>query len=90
MFLSLLQKKASPLLEWKSYQCKSKDNPALLKAGFELKLREVWRPQPKKKEVKEVPFSVIQVLNQSLETKKAQGYSERFINDAKHYYLMAT
>jgi|TARA_B110000305_G_C18758750_1_gene324359 hypothetical protein len=55
-----------------------------------LKLREVWRPQPKKKEVKEVPFSVIQVLNQSLETKKAQGYSERFINDAKHYYLIAT
>ena len=32
---------------------KSEENPTLLKAAFELKLREGWRPQPKKKEVKE-------------------------------------
>ena len=31
---------------------KSKDNPTLLKAAFELKLREGWRPESKKKEVK--------------------------------------
>ena len=33
---------------------KSEENPTLLNAAFELKLREGWRPQPKKKEVKEV------------------------------------
>ena len=62
---------------------KSKDNPTLLKAAFELKLREGWRPQPKKKEVKEVPITVIKALKQGVETKIAQGCSERFIKDAK-------
>ena len=62
---------------------KSKDNPTLLKAAFELKLREGWRPQPKKKVVKEVLITVIQALNQGVETKIAQGCSERFIKDAK-------
>jgi integrase len=59
------------------------ENPNLLKVAFELKLREGWRPQPKKKVVKEVPISVIQALNQGVETKIAQGCSERFIKDAK-------
>ena len=62
---------------------KSNDNPTLLKAAFELKLREGWRPQPKKKEVKEVPITVIKALKQGVETKIAQGCSERFIKDAK-------
>jgi integrase len=59
------------------------ENPNLLKAAFELKLREGWRPQPKKKVVKEVPITVIQALNQGVQTKIAQGCSERFIKDAK-------
>ena len=62
---------------------KSEENPTLLKAAFELKLREGWRPQPKKKEVKEIPLTVIQALNHGVETKIAQGCSERFIKDAK-------
>jgi hypothetical protein len=59
------------------------ENPTLLKAAFELKLREGWRPQLKKKEVKKIPITVIQALNQGVETKIAQGCSERFIKDAK-------
>jgi integrase len=62
---------------------KSKDNPTLLKAAFELKLREGWRPQPKKKIVKEVPITVIKALKQGVEAKIVQGCSERFIKDAK-------
>jgi integrase len=67
---------------------KSKDNPTLLKAAFELKLREGWRPQLKKKEVKEVPITVIQALNQGVQTKRAQGCSERFIKDAKRIIVL--
>ena len=59
------------------------DNPPLLKAAFELKLREGWRPKPKKREVKEVPVTVIKALKQGVEMKIAQGCSERFIKDAK-------
>ena len=62
---------------------KSKENPTLLKAAFELKLKEGWRPQPKKKIVKEVPITVIQALQQGVEVKVKQGCSERFIKDAK-------
>ena len=62
---------------------KSKDNPTLLKAAFELKLREGWKPQPKKKIVKEVPITVIKALQQGVEVKIKQGCSERFIKDAK-------
>ena len=61
----------------------SADNPTLLKSAFELKLREGWRPKPKKKEVKEVPVTVIKALKQGVEMKIAQGCSERFIKDAK-------
>ena len=59
------------------------DNPQLLKAAFQLKLREGWRPQTKKKEVKETPITVIKALNLGVETKMSQGCSERFIKDAK-------
>jgi len=59
------------------------DNPALLKAAFELKLREGWRPKSKKKEVQEAPLTVNQVLMQGVEVKIAQGCSERFIKDIK-------
>ena len=43
---------------------KSVENPTLLKAAFELKLREGWRPKPKKKKVKEIPLTVIQALRE--------------------------
>jgi len=59
------------------------DNPPLLKAAFELKLREGWRPPSKKKEVKELPVTVIQALQKGVDTKIAQGCSQRFIKDAK-------
>ena len=55
------------------------DDPTLLKAAFELRLREGWRPQPKKREVKQVPMKVIAALQQGVETKIAQRCSERFI-----------
>ena len=66
----------------------SADNPPLLKAAFELKLREGWRPKPKKKIVKEVPITIIQALNHGVETKTAQGCSERFIKDAKRILIL--
>jgi len=55
----------------------------LLKAAFELKLRESWRPKPKKIEVKEVPVTVIKAFKQGVEMKIKQGCSKRFIKDAK-------
>ena len=61
----------------------SEQNPNLLKAAFELKLREGWRPPSKKREVKELPVTVIQALQQGVDTKIAQGCSQRFIKDAK-------
>ena len=64
------------------------DNPPLLKAAFELKLREGWRPQPKKKIVKEVPITVIKALKQGVEMKVKQGCSERFIKDAKRIVIL--
>ena len=67
---------------------KSKDNPTLLKAAFELKLREGWRPQSKKKIVKEVPITVIKALKQGVEVKIKQGCSERFIKDAKRIIVL--
>jgi len=64
------------------------DNTTLLKAAFELKLREGWRPKSKKKEVKEVPLTVIQALKQGVEVKIAQGCSDRFIKDAKRIVIL--
>jgi len=62
---------------------KSNENPELLKAAFELKIREGWRPELKKKVVKNIPITVVQALYQGVETKIAQGCSSRFIKDAK-------
>ena len=59
------------------------ESPNLLKAAFELKLREGWRPAPKKKDVKKETITVIQALIQGIETKISQGCSERFIKDAR-------
>ena len=64
------------------------ENPNLLKAAFELKLREGWRPQPKKKEVEEAPITVIKALQQGVEVKIKQGCSERFIKDAKRIIIL--
>ena len=59
------------------------DDPALLKAAFELKLREGWRPKPKESLVKQKPLTVIQALEKGVEAKVAQRCSHRFIKDAK-------
>jgi len=67
---------------------KSIENSTLLKAAFELKLREGWRPQLKKKVVKEAPITVIKALKQGVEVKIAQGCSERFIKDAKRIIIL--
>ena len=64
------------------------DNPTLLKSAFELKLREGWRPQLKKKIVKEVPITVIKALKQGVELKIKQGCSERFIKDSKRIVIL--
>lgn len=61
----------------------SEQNPNLLKAAFELKLREGWRPQSNKRKVKQLPVTVIQALQKGVDTKIAQGCSQRFIKDAK-------
>jgi len=66
----------------------SADNPPLLKAAFELKLREGWRPKSKKKVVKEAPITVIKALQQGVEVKIKQGCSERFIRDAKRIIIL--
>jgi integrase len=62
---------------------KSVENPKLLKAAFELKIKEGWIPQPNKKNEDKKTTTVIQGLNQGIEMKIAQGCSERFIKDAK-------
>jgi integrase len=62
---------------------KCQDNPELLKAAFELKIRQGWRPKAKKKIVKTKPQTLIQVLEYSIEQKIANNYSARYIKDAK-------
>ena len=62
---------------------KSSESPTLLKAAFELKLREGWRPKLRKKKIKEKPITVLQALNRGLESKVSQGCSERYIKDIK-------
>jgi integrase len=64
------------------------DNPSLLKSAFELKLREGWKPKLKKKECKDKPITVIQALNNGLETKVTQRCSERYIKDIKRIILL--
>ena len=62
---------------------KCQDNPELLKAAFELKIRQGWRPKAKKKVVKTKPQILIEVLEHSIEQKIANNYSARYIKDAK-------
>ena len=62
---------------------KCQDNPELLKAAFELKLRQGWKPKAKKKIVKTKPQTLIEVLEHSIEQKIANNYSARYIKDAK-------
>ena len=62
---------------------KSVENATLLKAAFELKLLEGWKPKPKEIKVKAKPITVIQALEKGIQTKIAQRCSERFIKDAK-------
>ena len=64
------------------------ENPVLLKTAFELKLREGWKPQLNKTKVKEVPITVIEALNQGVETKMSQGCSERFVKDVKRIVIL--
>ena len=61
----------------------SHDNPELLKAAFELKLIEGWRPIQKPKEEIELIPTVVEILNKGIEDKISQGCSERYIKDAK-------
>ena len=62
---------------------KCDENPPLLKAAFELKLRQGWRPKAKKKVVKTKPQTLLQALEQSIEQKIANNYSTRYIKDSK-------
>jgi len=62
---------------------KCEDNPILLKAAFELKVREGWRPKAKQKVVKTKPKTLIQVLEHSIEQKITNNYSTRYIKDSK-------
>ena len=62
---------------------KSVENATLLKAAFELKLLEGWKPKPKEIRVKAKPITVIQALEKGIQAKIAQRCSERFIKDSK-------
>jgi len=61
----------------------SHDNPELLKAAFELKLIEGWRPIQKPKEEVELIPTVVDILNKGIRDKISQGCSERYIKDAR-------
>ena len=67
---------------------KAKENPTLLKAAFELKLREGWRPSTKTNKAKEKPTTVVQAITKAIETKIVQGCSERYIKDAKRVLVL--
>ena len=61
----------------------SHDNPELLKAAFELKLIEGWRPTQKTKQEVELIPTVVDILNKGIKDKISQGCSERYIKDAR-------
>ena len=61
----------------------SHDNPELLKAAFELKLIEGWRPTQKTKQEVELIPTVVDILNRGIRDKVSQGCSERYIKDAR-------
>lgn len=67
---------------------KSSDNPTLLKAAFELKLLEGWRPKKKVNQTIHKPVTVSEALEEGITFKKAQGCSERFIKDAKRIVIL--
>ena len=54
------------------------ENPSLLKAAFELKLRAGWRPTPKEKEDVNPTITVIQALCCGVETKVGQRVFRTF------------
>ena len=62
---------------------KSSENPTLLKAAFELKLLEGWRPKKKVKQTINKSVTVTEALQQGIKHKIAQGCSPRFIKDTK-------
>ncbi|MFL2598891.1 MAG: hypothetical protein ACJ0P4_13565 [Flavobacteriaceae bacterium] len=61
----------------------SYDNPELLKAAFELKLIEGWRPPQKTKQEVDLIPTVVEILNKGIKDKISQGCSERYIKDAR-------
>ena len=61
----------------------SHDNPELLKAAFELKLIEGWRPPQKTKQEADLIPTVVDILNKGIKDKISQGCSERYIKDAR-------
>ena len=66
----------------------SKDNAELLKAAFELKLLEGWRPPAKsKKEIIIIP-TVIEVITKGIAFKKSQGCSDRYIKDIERVLIL--
>ena len=68
---------------------KSSENAELLKAAFELKLREGWRPQAKLKESNDAnAMTMLEALERGIQNKIAQGCSERFIKDAKRTVML--
>ena len=61
----------------------SKEKPELLKAAFELKLIEGWRPPQKTKQEVDLIPTVVEILNKGIKDKISQGCSERYIKDAR-------
>ncbi|MBT6234740.1 MAG: site-specific integrase [Bacteroidetes bacterium] len=61
---------------------KARNEPELLKAAFELKLRKGWRPKPRVEKKLEEQLSVVQALERAVTLKISQRCSERFIKDA--------
>ena len=60
----------------------SQENPELLKAAFELKLRDGWIPKLKKVSKKKSLETVLDSLEEGIKMKIASRCSERFIKDA--------
>ncbi|MGC6414147.1 MAG: tyrosine-type recombinase/integrase, partial [Bacteroidia bacterium] len=69
-------------------QLRAIENPELLKAAFELKLIEGWRPKWEKKRVSTAPITVLQALCQGMKIKRSQDCSNRFIKDCKRVVIL--
>jgi len=59
------------------------ENSKLLKAAFELKLREGWKPILKRAKKTNKPLTVIEALIHSVGVIESQRYSKYYIRDAK-------